>query len=89
MAEADPGRRIRIDLALSGTIIDSDGVASPATVRDLSKDGCRIRTQATLYEGEEVKLKVGKSDPASAKVRWALGDEAGLHFTSRAEVPQG
>ena len=87
MAEADPKlRRVRIDLALTGKLIDSDGSTLDVTVRDLSKDGCRIATDGTLYEGEKVALKVGKGEPMGARVQWALGNEAGLHFTAPAKV---
>ncbi|WP_265571105.1 PilZ domain-containing protein [Sphingomicrobium nitratireducens] len=85
----EPGqikRDTRIEVDQRGILVDSEGVESRVTVTDISKEGCRLITDGTPIIGEHVVLRVGKAGDVPAQVRWALGHEAGLHFTAGAPV---
>jgi hypothetical protein len=73
-------RATRVETNAPGVLIDSEGVETPVVVADLSAGGCRIITQAMPIIGENVRLRVGRIADYPARVRWALGDEAGLEF---------
>lgn len=70
----------RVDLNAPGILTDSEGNKTAVTVVDLSSGGCRVLTDGTPLIGEEVRLRVGRIADYPAKVRWALGNEAGLEF---------
>jgi hypothetical protein len=81
MQEPRPIKRAtRVETNAPGVLIDSEGVETPVVVADLSAGGCRIITQAMPIIGENVRLRVGRIADYPARVRWALGDEAGLEF---------
>ena len=79
----EPGfikRSPRVDTNFATTLIDSDGNVVPVTVVDLSREGCRLETEATLKIGENVQIEVPKYGSFPAQIRWALGKEAGAVF---------
>ena len=83
-------RATRVETNAPGVLIDSEGVEMPVVVADLSAGGCRIITEAMPAIGEHVRLRVGRIADYPARVRWALGGEAGLEFIGPAgEVEVG
>jgi len=79
----EPGfikRSPRVDTRFETTLTDSDGNVVPVTVVDISREGCRLETSATLKIGENVRIGVPKYGDFAAQVRWALGNEAGAVF---------
>lgn len=79
----EPGfikRSPRVDTRFETTLTDSDGNLVPVTVVDLSREGCRLETAATLKIGEKVEISVPKYGNFNAQIRWALGNEAGAVF---------
>lgn len=81
MQEPRPIKRAtRVETNAPGVLIDSEGTETPVVVADLSAGGCRIVTHAMPIIGENVRLRVGRIADYPARVRWALGDEAGLEF---------
>ena len=88
MQEPRPIKRAtRVETNAPGVLIDSEGVETPVVVADLSADvwiregeAHGIITQAMPTIGENVRLRVGRIADYPARVRWALGDEAGLEF---------
>ena len=71
------GRRDREAVAIAGSVVLPGGRALPVTIRDLSPEGCRVECDETLPIAATVVLDFGGST-AEARVRWALGREAGL-----------
>lgn len=51
-------------------------------ITDLSYAGCRITTNASLKQGEILRLGLPRCGPTEATVRWTRGDTAGLRFES-------
>ena len=79
----EPGfikRSPRVDTNFMTKLIDSDGDVVAVTVVDLSREGCRLETDATLKIGEHVQIEVPKYGNFAAQIRWALGNEAGAIF---------
>lgn len=73
-------RAPRVDTRFKASLIDSDGNVMPVLVMDISREGCRLETEATLKIGEKVDIEVPKYGKFPAQVRWALGSEAGVVF---------
>jgi hypothetical protein len=85
----EPGfikRSPRVDTRFTTTLTDSDGNVVPVTVVDISREGCRLETEATLKIGETVQIDVPKYGTFDAQVRWALGNEAGVVFNDEVFV---
>lgn len=79
----EPGfikRSPRVDINFATTLTDSDGNIVAVKVVDLSRDGCRLETDADLKIGENVRIEVPKYGSFPAQIRWALGNEAGAVF---------
>lgn len=79
----EPGfikRSPRVDTNFATTLTDSDGNTVAVRVVDLSREGCRLETEATLKIGENVQIEVPKYGSFEAQIRWALGNEAGAVF---------
>jgi hypothetical protein len=79
----EPGfikRPPRVDTSYQGSLIDSDGNRVPATVTDISSDGCRLSTDAELKIGERIEIHVDKYGTYPAQIRWVLGRDAGALF---------
>lgn len=79
----EPGfikRSPRVDTNFATKLIDSDGNVVEIIVVDLSREGCRLETEAALKIGEKVRIEVPKYGSFPAQIRWALGNEAGAVF---------
>lgn len=79
-------RSPRIDASIGADVTDSEGHQVPVTIVDISKDGCRMETDGTLMIGEQVEIHVDDGSMHRARIRWALGNEAGAEFIDPAEV---
>lgn len=82
----EPGqikRSPRVDTHYEATLTDSDGGKLAAIVTDISREGCRLEIGdgAMLRIGEAVRINVGRYGEFPARIRWALGNEAGAVFT--------
>ena len=76
-------RDVREPVQFPGRVVLPDGRAVEVVVTDVSEQGCRIRTSATLPIAASVRLELaGKSFDAS--VRWTLAGEAGLKLVAQA-----
>lgn len=73
-------RRPRIDVRRAAVLTNSDGVEIPVTLLDISSGGFRIKVFEPLQIGELVKLRADKDGEYLARIRWALGNEAGAEF---------
>jgi hypothetical protein len=72
-------KRVRLDI--EARLICADGEELTVTVIDISKSGFRLRVPESLFVGEQVQLKLGRSGYAAGVIRWIRGDEAGGEFT--------
>lgn len=72
-------RRDRQAVAIAGSVMLPGGRLVPVTIRDLSRDGCRVECEETLPIAASVVVDLGGST-SNANVRWALGGEAGLQL---------
>lgn len=69
----------RHPLVWSG-LLHHDYESTPVRIRNISATGAMIECSAMLTVGSEPLLELGEALSISAKVAWALGDEAGLRF---------
>jgi len=86
----EPGqikRAPRVDTNIDAALTDSDGGRMKVVVLDISREGCRLETDGTLQIGEEIELHVPRYGTFPAKVRWALGNEAGAVFLNPVILP--
>jgi hypothetical protein len=83
------GRSERRPVRLDGFVALPDGSTCEIAVVDMSYEGCRIATSATLSEGETVVISVLRLGAIEGTVRWVRDGEAGLVFTPVVEeAPQ-
>lgn len=82
-------RAVRIDANIKASVIDSDGNVVAAEVLDVSKEGCRLRTEAFLRVGETIQIVTPEKVIHPATIRWSLGGEAGAEFIEPVQLPQG
>ena len=54
-----------------------------ATVTDLSRTGCRVRTRLRCRAGDGVVLRIGAIEPKAVTIAWAADGEMGLASRSR------
>jgi hypothetical protein len=76
-------RAPRIDLRRPAILVNSDGVASDATILDVSSGGFRLEVSEAPRIGEHVTLRVDRGNEFPAQIRWVLGNEAGGVFLTR------
>jgi hypothetical protein len=69
----------RHPLVWSG-LLHHDYQSTPVRIRNISATGAMIESPAMLTIGSEPLLELGEELSISAKVAWALGDQAGLRF---------
>ena len=80
-------RAPRVDTQLLATVTTSDGAVLPVTVLDISREGCRLRCEGELREGERIAINVDRYGSYPADVRWARGEEAGAVFLEPVVLP--
>ena len=81
IAEVSPYPRRQIRLRLQFPVsVAADGLATGATVRDLSAQGARIECGRFLALGQRIKLQSDLFPATLAKVCWRAGGEYGLVF---------
>jgi len=86
----EPGqikRAPRVDTNIDAALTDSDGSRLSVVVLDISREGCRLETDATLKIGEKIELHVPRYGTFPAQVRWAVGNEAGAVFLEPVILP--
>ena len=54
--------------------------AAPATVQDISTDGCRIESGGVPLEGHHIWVKLDGLESQSGRVEWSAGYVAGISF---------
>lgn len=80
-------RAPRIDTNLRATVTDADGETINVIVLDISREGCRLRTESELHSGDRIAINVERYGSYPADVRWAKGDEAGAVFLEPVVLP--
>ena len=86
----EPGfikRAPRVDTHIRGTVEDSDGTTIAVVVTDISREGCRMEIDGMLTIGETIEIQIDRYGSYPAKVRWALGNEAGAVFLEPVQLP--
>lgn len=81
-------RAPRIDAEIVANVIDSDGNVVAARILDISREGCRILTDAFLRIGETIQIVTEDKTIHPARIRWALGGEAGAQFVEPVNLPE-
>ena len=74
-------REEREPVSIGASIVLPDGRSVPATIRDVSANGCCVECDEVLPTAQTVRLKLG-DDSIQAEVRWALSGAAGLRLTN-------
>lgn len=83
--QSNPGqieqRRVRrTTVALPGTVRERSRSAVPATVIDLSVEGCRIESCGVPLEGNQIWVRLEGLESLSGRVAWTNGPIAGISF---------
>lgn len=74
-------RRVRrTKVALPGTVRERSRSAVPATVVDLSVEGCRIESGGVPLEGNHIWVRLEGLESLSGRVAWCNGYIAGISF---------
>jgi hypothetical protein len=73
-------RAPRIDYSRPAVLVDSAGVEHDVTVLDVSSSGFKLQVSELPKIGDMVTLRVEKSAPVQAQIRWAVADQAGGIF---------
>ncbi len=80
-------RAPRVDTHIRATVADSAGETMPVVVTDISREGCKLETDGPLTIGEQIEIQIDRYGSYSAKVRWAMGNEAGAVFLDPVSLP--
>jgi hypothetical protein len=75
-------RAPRIDFARPAVLVDPRGMEQQVTMLDVSSSGFKLQVSELPTIGDVVTLRVDKSGPVQAQIRWAVGDQAGGIFLS-------
>jgi hypothetical protein len=67
-------------VSFEATVIEADGCEVPVSILDISGSGFRISTNAEFTSGDEVTLRLGRSEKVRASICWVRGGEAGGIF---------
>lgn len=70
-------------------MIDSDGNVVKVEVTDISREGCRMKTDAFLRIGETIQIITTDQIIHPAQIRWAIGGEAGAQFIEPVSLAEG
>ena len=76
-------RRQRHAVRLDVTIARGGGEPAPATLTDLSLDGCCVSGHFRI--GEQLTVKIPRIGTLAAHVRWAFMGRAGVRFVPSSE----
>lgn len=80
------GRERRVAVTLLASLIEADGCVVHVDVLDVSSSGFRVATNAELVIGEQVELRLARSQPLRAVICWTRGEEAGGTFLDPAQA---
>ena len=80
-------RAPRVDTHIRAVVADAEGETMPVVVTDISREGCKLETESTLTIGEQIEIQIDRYGSYSAKVRWAIGKEAGAVFLDPVSLP--
>lgn len=61
-------------------VVLADGTRLPATIANVSSEGCQLECSALLPIGQIVRVETAGGNSAQASVRWAYPGRAGLRF---------
>ena len=62
------------------TLVRADGAESQVVVTDLSSAGFKLEADSVPLIGEMIHIRVDRYGDYPAKIRWALGTQAGGEF---------
>ena len=84
MQDADwtAARELRREAHLDVQARRSDGTSFALIVRDISRDGCQLRTEAAFQVGELIELEHDIFGILRADVRWSCSGRVGLRFVN-------
>lgn len=80
LGQTEQRRVRRTKVGLRGTVRERSRSAVPATVKDLSVEGCRIESGGVPLEGSHVWVKLDGLESQSGRVEWSEGYTAGVSF---------
>ncbi|MEO6360179.1 MAG: PilZ domain-containing protein [Sphingomicrobium sp.] len=80
------GPERRVAVAQPATLVEADGCAIDVDMLDVSSSGFRVATNAELVIGENVELRLPRSQPLRAIICWTRGEEAGGTFLDPAQA---
>jgi hypothetical protein len=90
----DLRRQQRFPVHFQSVLSGQPHAEAVGTITNLSKSGCRVKTNAKVYSGMQVSLRFdvpGETSPLCierAAVRWNRGDELGVGFMTVASPHQ-
>ena len=73
-------RAPRIDYSRPAVLVDSAGAEHQVTLLDISSSGFKLQVSDLPRIGDLVTLRVDKSAPVQAQIRWAVAGQAGGVF---------
>lgn len=74
------GRKDRHPVAIEVIVHRGDGSKAPATLSNLSDEGCQIDAPNDFRIGERLRIAIPRMGQFKAQIRWALSDSAGAKF---------
>lgn len=74
------GRKDRHPVDVDAVVHRTDGTSSPATLSNLSDEGCCIKADNDFRIGERLSIAIPRMGHMKAQVRWALPGSAGAKF---------
>ena len=78
-------RKDRHPVDVEAIVYRCDGSTAPATLTNLSDDGCRIDAPNNFRIGERLRIAVPRMGQFKAQVRWTLPNCAGAKFLVEAD----
>jgi len=77
-----------MELRRPALLVDSDGRECDILILDISGDGFRFEASDPPRIGEEVTLRVERSQEFAAQILWVLGNEGGGRFLTPASLSE-
>ena len=81
LGQTEQRRVRRTKVGLPGTVRERSRSAVPATVKDISLEGCRIESGGAPLEGNHIWVKLDGLESLSGRVEWSEGYIAGVSFS--------